>query len=141
MADILHELSIQSSPDAVYKALTEQDGLRAWWTAHSSAAPTVGSVSEFKFNNGQVVFKMKINALKPGQAVHWEVLQGAPDWSNTRVTFDIKPADQGTTLLMGHRDFATTEGSFASTNYNWAWFLMSLKAYLETGKGTPYQDN
>jgi hypothetical protein len=56
------------------------------------------------------------------------------------VTWDLTPVEEGTKLLFGHRDYAMTEGSFASVSYNWAWFLTSLKQYIETGTGTPYAD-
>lgn len=140
MPDILHEVTIKGSPDKIYKALTEQEGLAAWWTVHTDAKPKVGNVNEFRFNNGAYVFKMEIDSLEPNKKVHWNALQGAPDWGGTRVTFDISNGEEGTKLLFGHRDYASTEGSFASVSYNWAWFLTSLKSYIEEGKGTPYAD-
>ena len=140
MPDILHEVTIKAAPDKIYQALTEQKGLASWWTVHTKAKPQVGNVNEFTFNNGAYVFKMEIDKLEPSKKVHWKALQGAPDWPGTRVTFDISDGEDGTKLLFGHRDYASTEGSFASVSYNWAWFLTSLKSYLEDGKGTPYAD-
>ena len=64
--------------------------------------------------------------------------QGAPDWTGTRVTWDLNPVDGGTKLLFGHRGFASADGSLPDTSYNWACYLTSLKAYLETGKGSPH---
>ena len=137
MPDILHELMIEGKPDAIYKAITEQAGLAGWWTVHATAQPKVGAVDEFGFQGGQVVMKMEVAKLEPGKAVQWKVLQGAPDWGGTQVTWDLTPGDAGTKVLFGHRNYASTEGSFASVSYPWAWFLTSLKAYIETGKGTP----
>ncbi|MEZ4672141.1 MAG: SRPBCC domain-containing protein [Anaerolineae bacterium] len=137
MPDILHELTIEGKPEAVYKAITEQDGLSSWWTVHATAQPKVGAVDEFRFGGGQIVMKMEVSKLEPGKAVQWKALQGAPDWGGTQVTWDLTPIETGTKLLFGHRDYASTEGSFASVSYQWAWFLTSLKSYIETGKGTP----
>jgi len=137
MPDILHEVTIEGSPDAVYAALTKNQGLASWWTTRTrNAKPAVGAVPEFEFPDG-MVFKMEITALEPGRTVHWKPLQGAPDWPGTRVTWDLVAVDGGTKLLFGHRDYASYGGSFANVSYNWAWFLTSLKQYIETGSGTP----
>lgn len=137
MPDILHQLSINGSPDAVYAALTENEGLASWWTTKTrNAMPEIGNVSEFEFPDG-TVFKMEVTALEPGGKVHWKPLQGAPDWPGTRVTWDMNAIDGGTNLLFGHRDYASYDGSYAMVNYNWGWFLTSLKQYIETGTGTP----
>lgn len=137
MPDILLETTIAVPPDQVYRALVEQDGLSSWWTRSASAQPKVGTVSEFVFYEGQSTLKMEITGLEPNQKVYWKPVQGAPDWPGTRVTWDLSPADGGTKVLLGHRDYASTEGSFASVSYVWAWYLSSLKSYLETGTGHP----
>ena len=138
MPDILHEVVIEAAPEKVYKALTEQDGLKAWWTKESKAEPKVGSVNEFKFMGGQHHFKMKVTDLESGRKVYWSAEQGAPDWPGTRVTWDLTPVENGTKVLFGHRDYASYEGSFANVSYQWAWYLTSLKQYVETGKGNPH---
>lgn len=137
MPDILLEATIAAPPEKVYQALTEKDGLASWWTRSATAEPKVGSVSEFVFYEGQSVLKMEVTRLEANQKVYWKPVQGAPDWPGTRVTWDLTPADGGTKVLLGHRDYVSTDGSFASVSYNWAWYLISLKSYLETGKGTP----
>ena len=133
MPDILHEVIIESPPDQVFKALTEQQGLASWWTTHAKAEPTVGSNAEFRFMGGQFVIKMQVTKLDPGRSVDWITQQGAPDWASTRVTWELTPAENGTKLLFGHRDFASAEGSLPNTSYNWAVYLTSLKDYLEKG--------
>ena len=137
MPDILLETTIAAPPDQVYRALTEQDELASWWTRSATAQPKVGTVSEFVFYEGQSTLKMEVTRLEPDQKVYWKPVQGAPDWPGTRVTWDLTPAEGGTKVLLGHRDYASTEGSFASVTFNWAWYLISLQAYLETGQGKP----
>jgi uncharacterized protein YndB with AHSA1/START domain len=137
MADILHELTIAASPEQVYKAVTEQDGLASWWTQRSTAQPKVGTTAEFGFMGGQFTMKMKVTKLEPFKEVDWDVLQSGPDWAGTHITWDLTPVDSSTKVLFGHRDWTITDGSYASVNYNWGHLLTSLKSYLETGKGTP----
>ena len=138
--DILHEVTIDAPPAKVYEALTEQSGLQAWWTEHATAETQVGSVSEFSFYGGAVVFKLSVDKLEPNGKVYWGVQQGAPGWDNTRITWDLTAAEDKTKVLLGHRRWASTDGLYASSSYNWAWYMTSLKTYLETGAGTPHTD-
>jgi uncharacterized protein YndB with AHSA1/START domain len=137
MADILHELVIAASPGLVYQAVTEQDGLASWWTSHTKAQPKVDTISEFGFMGGQFIMQMRVAKLEPVTKVQWIVLQSAPDWAGTYITWDLTPVEKTTKVLFGHRDWISTDGSYASVNYSWGHFLSSLKAYLETGIGTP----
>lgn len=137
MPDILHEVVIEGAPDKVYRALTEQSGLASWWTTHAAAEPKVGTIGEFQFEGGKFVIKMQVDALEPGRRVDWKTVQGAPDWGGTRVTWDLTPVENGTKVLVGHRDYPSYDGTFASVSYHWAMYLTSLKAYVETGRGNP----
>ena len=38
MTDILHRVVIETSPEKLYQALTEQSGLSAWWTKAETSA-------------------------------------------------------------------------------------------------------
>jgi uncharacterized protein YndB with AHSA1/START domain len=138
MPDILLEATINAPPEKIYQALTEQNGIRSWWTQQATAQPKVGTVSEFRFYNGQVVMQMEVDQLIPGQEVDWKPISGVPDWPGTRVTWTLTPVEQGTKLLFGHRDFASSEGSLPMTGFNWAWYIISLKKYMETGTGSPH---
>jgi uncharacterized protein YndB with AHSA1/START domain len=140
MAEILHEVTIQGSPDQIYTALTEQAGIAAWWTTGTKAEPTVGGKNEMTFYGGTFTIITKNAALEPGSRVAWDVEQGAPDWGNS-VTFDLSAADNGTKLNFGHHNFDSTGGSYPMTNFNWAIYLNSLKTYIETGAGQPHNPN
>jgi uncharacterized protein YndB with AHSA1/START domain len=137
MSNILFELTIDAPPSEVYKAVTQVNGIKGWWTTDTSIKPEVGSTAEFRFGE-QGWLGFEIVELNPSKRVVWKSTHAAaPDWSGTSVTFDLEPQNGGTKLLFGHRDFATEQGSFAGVSWQWAYFMMSLKAYVESGKGTP----
>ena len=137
MPDALLEVPISAPPERVYEAITEQADLASWWTPDvSNAQPRLGAVAEFRFGGGYVI-QMEVAALEPSRRVVWNVRRGAPEWANTSVTWDLTPTERGTTLRFAHRDYPSTEGSFANVTFNWAWFLASLKTYLEKGQGWP----
>jgi uncharacterized protein YndB with AHSA1/START domain len=126
----------------VYRAITDQAGLAGWWTPDIMARPEVSSMAELCFTGGpagRFVVKMEVAALEPGRRVRWIVRQGAPEWAGTQVSWDLAPVDGGPRLRFTHHDYPSTEGSFASVSYSWAWYLASLKDYVETGTGRPGQ--
>lgn len=141
MADMVHEVIIGADPVAVFAALTEKHGLAKWWTDTNSASPEVGSEADFVFEGGQIIFKMKIDELTPGERVVWSAPDSpVPGWPGTTVTWDLIPEETGTKLLFGHRGWPSIEGAFPSINFAWAGYLQSLKDYLETGTGAPHRE-
>jgi uncharacterized protein YndB with AHSA1/START domain len=139
MPDMVHEVMIEADPEVVYAALTEQQGLAKWWTDTNTASPEVGSEADFVFEGGQMVFKMKIDELSPGERVAWSAIDSpVPGWPGTTVTYDLTKEETGTKLLFGHRGWPSIDGPFPSINFSWAIYLQSLKDYLETGTGAPH---
>jgi uncharacterized protein YndB with AHSA1/START domain len=139
MADVLHQVGIQASPEKVFAALTQAEGLKGWWSEHSVIEPVKGSLANVSFYNNAVTFKLRINELTPGRIV-WAVEGGPPDWADTDITWTLTKDNGQTIVHLAHRGFASTEGNFASVNYNWGWYATSLKFYLEKGKGMPHTD-
>ena len=138
LPEIVHLVEIASPADRVYEALTTQTGLSSWWTQDTHAEPKVGAVNEFGFHGPHMaVFKLRVEELVPGKRVLWSSVQGPPDWNGTKIAFQILPAATGSVLRFSHGPFATTDGGYGVYNFNWGVFLLSLKNYLETGKGMP----
>ena len=140
MADILHQVGIQASSEKLYAALTEIEGLKGWWSEHSSIEPKEGSLASVSFYNNAVTFKLRLAQLIPNKKIVWAVEGGPPDWADTTITWTLSENEGQTMLHLAHRGFASTEGNFASVNYNWGWYVTSLKFYLEKGKGMPHTD-
>lgn len=140
MADILHLVGIQDTREKIYAALTETAGMQKWWSQHSEAEPKVGSLATIGFYGGMVEFKMRVKELEPDSKIVWAVEAGPPEWDNTTVTWTLSDGPGQSMLHLAHSGFASTEGEFANLNFNWAWYLVSLKFYLEKGKGMPHTD-
>ncbi len=138
MADILHEVTIAVPSEQVYRALTEEQGLAAWWTTHIEANTTVGSTlkATFLVDGDLLVHQMEVLILEPDDKVEWAIRQGGySDWTGTRITWELLPEEKGTKVLSGHRGWSSTDGTFALVNEGLAIYLASLKEYLEQGKG------
>jgi uncharacterized protein YndB with AHSA1/START domain len=140
MADILHKLEIKAPRDRVYQALSTQDGLAHWWTHDTKAEPKVGSIAEFTFQK-KFVQKMRIDDLQPGKRVAWTAVEGTDEWQGTKITFDLSEENGETVVRFGHRGWREASDFLAHCSYRWAYFLRSLKLYLQEGTGTPHPDD
>ena len=145
MADILHRVGIKSSSlDAVYKALTTREGLAAWWTKDTQGESKVGASLRFRFTEKGVDiggFDMKILELDPAKRVLWQVLDGPEDWVGTKISWDLKQEGDYCIVLFKHQDWKEPVEAMHHCSTKWAIFLMSLKAFVETGKGSPSPDD
>jgi uncharacterized protein YndB with AHSA1/START domain len=139
MPDILHEVTIEAAPDKVFKALTESQGLESWWATRAIVEPKVGSTVQVVFGAGPVLNKLEVLTLEPDRKVEWIARQSnLPEWIDTHITWDLLPIENGTKIIFGHRGYASADGCLPMCSYQWAFYLTSLKNYLETGKGNPY---
>jgi uncharacterized protein YndB with AHSA1/START domain len=137
MTDILHQLFIRATPAQVYSALTERKGLSHWWTRDVDVEPMVNSIAQFTFDHGRTELRMKIIKLIPNRSVIWHCMSGDPEWEDTQISFDLEAARDGVILHFAHRGWKRTTGTFPKCNFNWAKYLVSLRNYLEKGKGFP----
>jgi uncharacterized protein YndB with AHSA1/START domain len=140
MVDILHQVGIQSSPDAVYTALTTPEGLAGWWTNDTTGeGDRVGETLQFRFPVGG--FDMKVLKLEPDQRVLWEVIDGPEEWIGTHVDWKLNQSDDYTLVRFKHEGWKEPVEFMHHCSTKWAVFLLSLKSLIETGKGRPSPDD
>jgi len=137
MADILHKVGIKSSsPDDVYGALATVEGLSGWWTSDTQGQSKIGGVIQFRFGTGG--FDMQVLALDPAKRVLWRVVDGPEEWVGTKISFDLKQNDDWTIVLFKHEGWKEPVEFMHHCSTKWGVFLLSLKSFLETGKGAPW---
>jgi uncharacterized protein YndB with AHSA1/START domain len=142
MPDIMHLLEIQTTAEWLYQALTSAEGIRHWWTRDADLDSWVGGFGEFRFYyEGAVVTRVRIEELHPDRRVVWETVSSfRPEWVGTRIEFDLRPSPNSMVLAFAHRGFQHADDVFAVTTTGWAYYLISLQQYLETGHGAPSPD-
>jgi uncharacterized protein YndB with AHSA1/START domain len=140
MPDILHRIGIKASPAESYKALATLPGLAGWWTTDTRGRSEVGGVIAFRFGD-RGGFDMKVLALDSARRVLWQVIEGPAEWLGTTVSFDLAPEDECTLLRFKHRDWHEPTDFMHHCSTKCATFLMSLKSFVESGKGAPYPED
>ena len=139
MKAILHVLDISGSRHDLYRALTTQDGLAGWWSTRVNAEPSVGSVIDFRFA-GDFNPDMEITALDDDAEVSWRCVGGHEPWADSTFGFRIAELPDGRSRLRFRQDYATELGddAYGTYNFNWGYYLESLRRYVVEGTGMPF---
>ncbi len=141
MVDIIHRIGIKSPSNKVYKALSTIDGLAHWWTEDVEGDERIGGEIAFTFRSetGEIIGRMvmEVIELSPEKDVQWRCKEGPEEWIGTDITFQLNQQDDQTIVLFGHRNWREAVEFTAHCSMKWAVFLLSLREYVETGKGKP----
>lgn len=137
MTAIVEEITIEATPQRVWDAITRQDEIVQWWAEEARLTSEVGSLAEFRFRPPAGVLQFEVAGLERDKNVHWIARQGPSPWVGTVVNWRLTPVHNGTTLVFTHEGFTQVDRRYEQIRSNWQYFLESLKAYLETGQGTP----
>ena len=145
IASYSRSIDLVAAPVTVYRALTEE--IHKWWTTAADDASTVGKRATFCFDESYNT--MLVRELVRGRRVVWlcleennadETLSVHDEWIGTRPIWDMEPGSTGgTRLIFVHHGLVPKMECYAICERAWDEYLVSLKKYLETGIGEPYQ--
>jgi uncharacterized protein YndB with AHSA1/START domain len=139
MPEIIHRIGIEAPPERVYRALATRSGLINWWTWHVKGEPAPGGVVSFRFADGGP--DMQMIELAPGRAVRWRCAAGPEEWLGTDISFELSPGERETVLMFRHAGWRSQSDFMAHCSCKWAAFLLSLKGWVEDGRGAPYPED
>jgi uncharacterized protein YndB with AHSA1/START domain len=141
MIDIIHRVGIKSTITQVYKALTSIEGLSHWWTEEVKGDEKPGGKIEFRFRSitGELKGNMVMEVVEHNTPtdVQWRCIEGPDEWVGTNITFHLSQQDDQTIVLFSHRNWREAVEFTSHCSMKWAVFLLSLREYVETGKGSP----
>jgi uncharacterized protein YndB with AHSA1/START domain len=139
-------IEIAASPANVFRALTKE--LHKWWTTSAEDASAIGQTATSRF--GESYQTIVVKDLVPERRVVWgcvEHLQAGDtrwvhgEWVGTRMIWKIEPGSPGSRLTLVHRGLIPQLDCYDIWKEGWDRYAQSLKSYLETGTGSPYQDS
>jgi uncharacterized protein YndB with AHSA1/START domain len=141
MVDIIHRVGIKAPVQKVYQALSTTKGISGWWTEQVSGVSQIGEIITVQFlsTGGDEIgsMQMEVKALDPGKKVHWTFLAGPEEWIGTDVIFELHEEGDYTIVLFAHRNWREQVEFTAHCSMKWGIFMLSLKEFVETGKGKP----
>jgi hypothetical protein len=138
---IHHVLDIDTGTTAAWAALTTDAGLAGWWSPKVSVAETdAGTQVRFVFG-GDFNPVMQVAGAEEGRRLAWQCTGGHANWQDNTFTFELAGLPDGRTRLRFTQDYATelSDDDYGIYNFNWGYYLESLRLLLTTGTGRPYQ--
>lgn len=139
MADLVHLVPIGVSPAEVFAALTTDKGLKGWWTAEAQAEPKEGGLAQLWFDEGEVLFNMRIATFEPAKRVVWTCQSEVEEWDGTRLEWELEGDEEGGTLVrLTHSGWDAVDDYTRMCNTTWGALMFVLKEYCETGNVEPW---
>lgn len=138
MKTILHYLNISAPASVVFTALTTEEGLVGWWSTTVRIDRDGDDIVDFTFMEG---FNpdMRVDATERESLVRWTCIGGHENWLDNTFSFDLRPEGDATRLMFTqHYARELSDEVYGEYNYNWAYYLRSLKLLCESGEGTPF---
>ncbi len=138
MKIIIHTVNIARPRETVFGALTTVPALSAWWTTKVTGDAGPEGRLSFMFAGDFNPVMQVVGFAAPAQ-LEWECVDGVEQWQDNTFRFDLADRDGGTRLRF-RQEYAAelSDDDYGSYNYNWGYYLESLRQYLETGTGRPY---
>ena len=83
---------------------------------------------------------MKPTRLAEAEFVEWRCIAGHANWQDSTFTFALRNVD-GETSLRFVQEYAQEldDDTYGTYNFNWGYYLGSLKRLCEEGGGTPFE--
>lgn len=139
MPDILHDLPIHGSLDAVFQGVSTPIGLDRWWTQTSTGETTIDALLTLNFGPGYE-WHARVTACEPNTLFEIVLIQAMPDWVHTRVRFELAQRGDSIRLRFAHLGWAEDSDHFRTSSYCWAMYLRLLRRYIEFGEVVAYED-
>ncbi|HRA61238.1 MAG TPA: SRPBCC domain-containing protein [Burkholderiaceae bacterium] len=141
MVDIIHRVGIRAPIPEVYDAVATVRGVAGWWSEETTGESERGGRIGIRFRTpaGEVKghMAMRVTTLMPEREVRWHFESGPQEWIGTDAVFELSRDREYTVVLFSHLGWREQVEFMAHCSTKWASFMMSLKDYVETGKGRP----
>ncbi|HEY6411792.1 MAG TPA: SRPBCC domain-containing protein [Ktedonobacteraceae bacterium] len=141
MKRIHHVVDIDTPVATLWAALTEAQGLTSWWSTRlNTSAAAVGTQLHWTFA-GDYNPVMEITTLEEERELGWSCIAGHTQWKDNIFRFRLVKLEDGRTRLRFWQDYAVEldDDSYGFYNFNWGYYLESLRLFCIKGKGKPFQ--
>lgn len=142
------EIVVSSTPVETYKALTTE--FSEWWTDDCNSVADVGDKITFRF--GHSYWIMRAHKLVPDKLVELECIEAhhihdglsssiLNEWKGSKLKWDIRKKEAKTQIIFVHEGLVPSLECYKVCEQGWDYFFVnSLKQYLETGEGVPFEN-
>ena len=142
MKTIHHVVDMDAPAARVWEALTDLTALAGWWSTkvEPEGGSGVGSRLNWTFA-GDFNPVMEITAIKDGTEVEGRCVSGHEPWQDGQFRFQVTGLEGGRARLRFWQEYAVelADDYYGVYNFNWGYYLESLRLLCVTGTGKPFQ--
>lgn len=140
MAKVKHQVGIDGTLEKVFSTLTTHAGLAGWWASSAKVSPEIGGKIALTFDKLTTLYFEYQNILE-NETVAMLCTQGPGSWKGSVLLFELIQASDQVYLTLTHTNDASSEDDFLYFSTKWTCYLLSLRDFVETGKGRPYPND
>jgi hypothetical protein len=140
MAKVVHQVGIQGNINLIYKAVIEPESLVKWWAEKADGNPIEGETINLHFSN-VATLSFEIKELVENSSIILKCVSGPRTWENSDLSFNFNQDDNQTWVKLTHENTSASEEDFLYFSTKWTCYLLSLKGYIENGKGMPFPND
>jgi hypothetical protein len=142
-------LHVKTTPTLLFEAITKH--IANWWSEnYQGSAQAVGE--EFTVRFGATFKTIKISAIEKNKKVSWlcidqhmemppgiSPLKNKREWVGNTITWEIEVNGAGSILRHTHIGLTPEVECWGVCETGWDQTLKSIAAFVETGKGMPFE--
>jgi uncharacterized protein YndB with AHSA1/START domain len=141
MRTIHHVVDIDASAKVVWGALTDQEQMANWWSTEVDAPKTVAGQLQVWTFAGDFNPVMEVTDIAEQRHLGWRCVDGHSNWKDNTFDFELVPLPDGRTRLRFTQNYAVelSDDDYGIYNFNWGYYLESLRLLCTTGAGKPFK--
>lgn len=120
--------------------MTEPEKLCGWWSSSAEGNSGLGGTLNLSFE-GLTTLSFRVIQCQDKAHLQLKNIGGPGAWKDSSLEFHLEQSEGQVFLILNHHSDQASEDDFQFFMTKWPIFLVSLKAYIETGKGRPYPDD
>lgn len=140
MAKVKHRVGINSSIEEIFSAITTDQGFAGWWASSAQSKLEIGGRLDLTFQ-GLTMLKFKYKDIQEHKNVEIECVEGPGAWMGSVILFQLEQVEDQVFVSLTHNNDAASEDDFLYFSTKWPCYLLSLRDFIETGKGKPYPND
>lgn len=138
MQKTIHFIGAKTTKEDMFRAISTPAGLQKWWATSANGKVEEGETLNLIFNE-LTTLKFKYDLISPNEKLIITCFDSFKSWDNTQLVFEIEEKEDQIFLTQTHQNIPDNDiESLSYFSSKWTIYLLSLKQYLETGKGMPY---
>lgn len=126
-----HLFHINAPVETVFKALTDIDEMKSWYTTEISGKSSMNQLINFKF--GTINFIVKVIELEVNKKIGWKCVETSLPFVGHTYTFELDENDGKTRVRLTEIGFEEQDDMYANMNFSWGKYLESLRQFCQNG--------